>query len=120
MRHNAPYCTQVLICGTQVSFSGRNSGFQAVSPGAAWQRERKRAAPAEFALYPDSALVRRNDAARDRQAQSGALGTNRTPAADLPKLVEDARLVLQRNATAGVGDRHLRFLRLGAVPRRDR
>ena len=60
---------------------------------------------AELALDLDLAAVELDEAARERQAEAGALGADAVRLGELLELAEQPRQILARDADAGVGDR---------------
>src|SRR5205814_4961598 len=81
--------------------SGRHSGRL----GSDRQRERERRALADLALHPDLAAMQLDELPREREAEAGALTPPGVVRARLTKLLEDQRLLVVRDADAGVRDR---------------
>ena len=84
------------------------------------QSESKAAAFARFAPDVDRAAVRFDDAARDRQSQSGAAAVARARFFAAKERLEDVRQVLGRDAIAGIDDLDLDLLSARARLRGDR
>ena len=66
------------------------------------QREAEGAASADFAVHPDSSLVKLDKLLRKREPQARALSLPNLIAADLPELFKYPRLIFGGDADAGI------------------
>src|SRR5438552_7339987 len=78
------------------------------------QRERERRALAELAFEPDAPAVELDEALREREPETRAFARAIGRLAELAEFLEDLRLILRRDADAGVAHAHLDLITVAA------